>query len=154
MIIRRVRKEDIESFVEVYQKAYRGLEEYAYTRRRDIKYYFKWLYARDKDGFMVAEIDGKAVGFLACDTNWISIFEAKRIGEIHEIFVLPEYQKMGIGTSLMIKALIYIKSRGLNEAGLWVGEKNYKAIKFYKKFGFRDVGVWGRWIRMVKELDE
>ena len=153
MNIRRVKKEDLNSFVEVYQKAYRGLEEYAYTRRRDIKDYFRWLYARDKDGFMVAEVNGEAVGFVACDTNWISFFDMNRMGEIHEIFVLPEYRRRGIGTALMIKAIIYIKSRGLNKAGLWVGETNYNAIKFYRKFGFREVGIWGRWIRMIKELD-
>ncbi len=153
MIIRRVKREDMNSFIEVYQKAYRGLEEYAYTRRRDIKDYFRWLYARDKEGFMVAEVDGKAVGFVACDTNWISFFDMCRVGEIHEIFVLPEYRNRGIGSSLMIKAMIYIKSRGLKKAGLWVGVTNYNAIKFYRRFGFREVGVWGRWIRMVKDLD-
>ena len=80
MLIRRVGKEDVESFVDVYTNSYRGLEEYASTRKRDIKNYFKWLMSRDRDGFMIAEVDGKAVGFVACDTNWISVFERRRVG--------------------------------------------------------------------------
>ncbi len=150
MRIRNVRREDIDAFVKVYEEAYRGLEEYAYTRRRDIRNYFKWLYSRDKDGFMIAEDGDKAVGFVACDTNWISIFERKKVGEIHEIFVLPEYRGRGIGTELMRLAIEYARKRGRNVAELWVGRKNYRARKFYERLGFREAGEWGKWIRMVK----
>ncbi|WP_456467630.1 N-acetyltransferase family protein [Archaeoglobus sp.] len=152
MLIRRVGKEDVESFVDVYTNSYRGLEEYAYTRKRDIKNYFKWLMSRDRDGFMIAEVDGKAVGFVACDTNWISVFERRRVGEIHELFVLPELQGKGIGSALLKKAIEYSKERGRNKAELWAGRTNYKARKFYQSHGFREAGEWGKWIRMVRSL--
>ncbi len=152
MIIRRVKRGDIDTFVEVYEKAYKGLEEYAYTKRRDIRNYFKWLYSRDKDGFMVAEVDGRAVGFVACDTNWISMLEGEKTGEIHELFVLPEYRNRGIGSTLLLKAIEYAKEKGRTYAELWVGRTNYRARRFYKKFGFAESGEWGKWIRMTKKL--
>ncbi|MDI9642972.1 MAG: GNAT family N-acetyltransferase [Archaeoglobaceae archaeon] len=152
MEIRRVTKEDLESFVKVYTESYRGLERYAYKSRKIIKGYFKWLFARDHGGFMVAEIDGKAVGFVACDTNWISIFELKRVGEIHEIFVLPEYRRLGIGSKLLSSALSYAIERGRSLAELWVGETNYEAKKFYIGKDFKEAGKLGKWVRMVKEL--
>ncbi len=152
MRIRNVRREDIDAFVKVYEEAYKGLEEYAYTKRRDIRNYFKWLYSRDKDGFMIVEDDDRAVGFVACDTNWVSIFERKKVGEIHEIFVLPEYRGKGIGTELMRLAIKYAQKKGRNVAELWVGRKNYRARKFYVKLGFKEVGEWGKWIRMVKVI--
>jgi L-amino acid N-acyltransferase YncA len=92
MIIRQVRPDDIDNFIEIYTKAYKDLENYKYETKKEIKNYFKWLYKRDKEGFMVAEISGKPVGFAAGDTNWIN-FEGEKVLEIHEIFVLPEFMK-------------------------------------------------------------
>ncbi len=150
--IRNVTNDDLKSFVDIYRLAYRGLEEYAYTSTRDIKHYFRWLMNRDRDGFFVAEIDGKPVGFVACDTNWVSFYENEEMGEIHEIFVHPEWQGKGIGSALLSKALDYAKRRGRRMAGLWVGVGNVRAKKFYERFGFKEAGIWGRWLRMVREL--
>ena len=151
--IRNVTNRDLDAFVRIYKDAYRGLEEYAYTRTKDIRWYFRWLMNRDCDGFFVAEVDGKPVGFVACDTNWLSFFENEEVGEIHEIFVHPNWQGKGIGTALLLKALKYAKERGRKVAALWVGIGNIKARKFYEKFGFQERGTWGRWLRMVKKLD-
>ncbi|MGC8754871.1 MAG: GNAT family N-acetyltransferase, partial [Thermosulfidibacteraceae bacterium] len=83
--------------MEDYIKAYSDLKEYKYTSKKDIKNYFKWLYKRDKEGFFVAEVDGKIVGFAAGDANWINS-EGEKVLEIHEIFVIPEMRGKGIGT--------------------------------------------------------
>ncbi len=152
MIIRCVRKDDIDRFIEVYRKAYRGLEEYAYTRRKDIRNYFRWLYSRDSEGFMAAEVGDVIVGFVACDTNWVSAFDEKDVGEIHELFVLPEYRGRGYGSRLLLKAMDYAKERGKDYVELWVGRTNYNARRFYQKFGFRESGSWGKWVRMVREI--
>jgi len=121
--IRKAERTDIDEFVKIYTESYRGLENYAYTRKRDIKNYFKWLLSRDKDGVMVAVIENKAVGFVACDTNWFSIFERKMVGEIHEIFVLPEYRGRGIGTKLLEKSLEYSLEKK-RKVAVVVGGKN------------------------------
>jgi ribosomal protein S18 acetylase RimI-like enzyme len=149
--IRNAVRDDQKHFVEIYSKAYKGLEQYAYTTNREIKSYFRWLMGRDPNGVFVAEVD-KPVGFIACDANWYSSFENKVIGEIHEIFVHPEWQKRGIGEALVFRGLEYLKSKGRDTIGLWVGATNYKAKKFYEKFGFRESGSWGRWIRMILKL--
>ncbi len=153
MLIRKAKADDIGSFVRIYQEAYRGLEEYAYRTRKEIRRYFKWLRKRNPDGIFVAVVE-EPVGFIACDTNWYSPFGEcqKKVGEIHELFVYPEWQKKGIATALLSRALAYAKEKGRNTAGLWVGEKNYRARKFYEENGFREEGKLGRWIRMVKKL--
>jgi len=150
--IQKVTKKDMESFVNVYTESYKGLEKYAYTKKREIKNYFKWLMARDEDGFMLAEIDGRVVGFVACDTNWISIFERKKVGEVHELFVLPTLRGKGIGSMLLDKAIEYSKSRERDLCELWVGRTNYRARKFYLGKGFIEAGEWGKWIRMKKSI--
>ena len=54
--IRYVRREDMQNFIKLYSKSYENIKEYAYTTRKDMKRYFKWLLQRDAEGFFVAEI--------------------------------------------------------------------------------------------------
>lgn len=150
--IRKVSPEDKESFVEVYMRAYQSLSDYKYTSRSEVKNYFKWLYKRDKEGFFVAEKEGQPVGFIAVDGNWIDQ-EGEKVLEIHELFVLPEERRKGVGSMLLKKILEYGKEKGLKRVELWVGKTNHQAICFYKKFGFKEIGTWGKWLRMIKSLD-
>ncbi|NPA32806.1 MAG: GNAT family N-acetyltransferase [Aquificae bacterium] len=150
--IRRVKEEDIPKLVELYLKAYKGLEEYAYTHPKDVKSYMEWLVRRDPEGFLVAETGGKPVGFIGADANWFSRREGKLVGAVHEIVVDPEYRSRGIGKALMRSALDYFKKRGRDTAELWVGDKNTRAINFYKKLGFREEGRYNYWIRMKRGL--
>lgn len=150
--IRKISYEDKDQFIDVYIRAYQSLSDYKYTSKGEVKNYFKWLYKRDNQGFLVAEKDGKAVGFIAGDGNWIDQ-EGERVLEIHELFVLPEERRKGVGSMLLKEILEYGKKRGLKKVELWVGKTNYQAICFYKKFGFKEVGTWGKWLRMVRSLN-
>lgn len=151
MRIRRVEPKDLETFVKLYKLSYRGLEEYAYVRDRDIKDYFKWLLKRDPEGFLAAELSDP-VAFIACDTSWFSPLECKVLGEIHEIFVHPNYRRMGIGSALLERAIEYVEGRGRDLIGLWVGVKNFSAKEFYKKKGFIESISFGKWTRMIKKI--
>ncbi len=159
--IRRAESEDCENFVRCYLKSYRGLESYAYSSKRDIRSYFRWLMKRDSQGIFSADILVKGqsfewsvirgVGFLACDSNWYSRYEGE-VCEIHEIFVNPEWRGIGVGSLLMKRAFDYAKEKGKNKVELWVGERNYRAIRFYRKFGFESREKNGCWIRMIKTI--
>jgi ribosomal protein S18 acetylase RimI-like enzyme len=149
--IRNATRDDLKNFVDVYRRAYEGLEEYAYKTSRDIKSYFRWLIGRDAGGLFVAEVK-HPIGFVACDTNWFSPFENEEVGEIHELFVHPSWRKRKIGSALLGRGLDYARSRGRDAAELWVGVSNLKARRFYEKKGFREKECLGRWIRMVLKL--
>lgn len=142
---------DLEDFVEIYRLAYKGLEEYAYTTTRDIKSYFRWLLKRDQNGFFKARIR-RTVGFMACDTRWISHVEGVEVGEIHEIIVHPQFRGLGIGKMLVQKGIEYSRKQGRSICELWVGDRNEKAKEFYRSLGFKEVDKWGKWIRMVKKI--
>lgn len=152
MITRKVKTEDIEKFTEAYIKAYQELSDYKYKTKSDIKNYFKWLYKRDKDGFIVAEENKIFIGCVVGDSNWIN-YEGKKVLEIHEIFIIPEYRKKGIGSYLLREIINYGIQKKIKLAELWVGKTNYNAIQFYKKFGFQEAGEWGKWLRMTKLLN-
>ena len=74
--IRHVRRENMQNFIKSYSKSYENIKEYAYTSRKDMKRYFKYLLQRDAEGFFVAEICDSAqssassasvIGFIACE---------------------------------------------------------------------------------------
>lgn len=153
MLIRKVSKGDLKTFVEVYESAYGGLMEYKYKRISEIKKYFKWLYKRDAQGFYLAEEEGQGLGFIAGDANWVN-YEGQRVLAIHEIFVIPEKQGKGIAKGLMQKVVEHGAEQGLRRVELWVGRNNRKAISFYYKFGFREKRQWGEWILMSMTLGE
>ena len=90
-----------EDLIAIYLSAYRGLEEYAYTRRSDVKRYIKWLQKVDRDGLLIAEENGKVVAFIFFCHNWWDRVHGE-IGEIHELVVAPECQESGIGKAILI----------------------------------------------------
>jgi len=80
---------------------------------------------------IVAEIDGRVVGHIAFSPVTISDGTKDWYG-LGPISVLPEYQKQGIGKSLINEGLSLLKELGGQGCAL-VGEPNY-----YKQLGFRN----------------
>lgn len=152
MNIRNMKADDVDKFVFLYVEAYKGLEQYAYRKESNIRRYFWWLFSRDPEGFFIMEAAKRPIGIVACDANWLSAFEGDLVGEIHEIFVHPDYGRSGVGRTLMEKAIEYAKSKGRKIAGLWVGADNMGAKEFYRKLGFCEKFTLGKWTRMIKEI--
>lgn len=80
---------------------------------------------------LVAEIDRKIVGHIAFSPVTISDGTADWYG-LGPISVLPDYQKQGIGKSLINEGLSLLKDMGAQGCAL-VGDPNY-----YKRFGFKN----------------
>ena len=68
------------------------------------------------------------LGFIAC-------FNKGNNYEITALYVLPEYQRLGIGSQLMHVALNNIHDIN-SSLSLWVLRDNVSAVSFYKKHGF------------------
>ncbi|RMF91643.1 MAG: GNAT family N-acetyltransferase [Nitrospinota bacterium] len=134
----------------IYKRAYEGWEEYAYQSNRDIIDYLRWLRKRAPEGFLVAFMQEKPIGFIGVDYRWIDS-RGEAIGEIHELALDPDFQAQGIGKQLFLAGLEVLRAKGHRRFGLWVGEKNTRAQALYTRFGFRIQERRGIWIRMVKE---
>ena len=61
--------------------------------------------------------------------------------EIERIYVVSEYQGTGLGDFLIEKAIQKAIERNKKYAWLGVWEKNQKAIRFYQKNGFYEIGT-------------
>ena len=81
---------------------------------------------------LVAEVDKKVVGHIAFSPVTISDGSQSWYG-LGPISVLPEYQKQGIGKSLMLEGLSRLKDRGAKGCVL-VGDPDY-----YERFGFKSL---------------
>lgn len=90
--------------------------------------------------FFLAE-SGKPVGYakLYRGTPDASVTGAKPI-EIVRLYVLPGGIGQGIGARLMQACLDTARSQGYETVWLGVWEHNLRAIRFYQKWGFGEVG--------------
>ncbi|MDE5907716.1 MAG: GNAT family N-acetyltransferase [Lachnospiraceae bacterium] len=95
-------------------------------------------FGESKDDWgLVAEVDGKIVGAV-----WVRIMND--YGHIDDetpslaISLYKEYRGFGIGTTMMKKILILLKSHGYSQVSLSVQKANY-ATKLYLKIGFEIV---------------
>ena len=91
--------------------------------------------------FLIAEIEGKAVGYvkLRANSKSDSVTGRKPI-EMERIYSLKDYIGKGIGAKLMQSSIKEAKDRGFDCLWLGVWENNERAILFYEKWGFHKVG--------------
>lgn len=91
--------------------------------------------------FLIAEIEKVAVGFahLIIDSRDDSLSGKKPL-EIRRIYASQEFIGKGIGKELMRASIQEAKRQGCDSLWLGVWEKNPRAIEFYKKWGFREIG--------------
>ncbi|WP_432664408.1 GNAT family N-acetyltransferase [Wukongibacter baidiensis] len=88
--------------------------------------------------FLVADIDGKIVGFTRCEGSKLSRFRHKaEFG----ICVSKEYWGHGIGRVLLENVLKWADTVGIEKISLNVVQTNSKAIQLYEKYGFVEEGV-------------
>jgi diamine N-acetyltransferase len=92
--------------------------------------------------FLIAELDDIPIGYAKLRMN--SKDEAVKGTnpmELERIYAVQEYLGKGVGKELMKASIHEAKERGCDSIWLGVWEKNQKAIDFYKKWGFKEVGT-------------
>jgi GNAT superfamily N-acetyltransferase len=66
------------------------------------------------------------------------IGDGARIFYLQDVFIAPEYQRMGIGTEIVIRMVNYIKANAFEDAHTAIGLMAAKGKEdFYVKLGFR-----------------
>jgi len=105
--------------------------------------FFISLHKNFPETFIVAEKDGKIVGYIMCriESGLSSIgfmsLSLSRKGHIISIAVLPEHRRKGLGSALIEKALeTMAKFYNVKSCYLEVRVSNEPAIRLYKRAGF------------------
>jgi mycothiol synthase len=136
--------QDEDAWVQLNHRAFaRHPEQGAWTRADlELREREPWF---DRDGFFLAERDGRLVGF-----HWTKIHggheDAVRaehdghgheaIGEVYVVGVDPDERGTGLGRALTVVGLRYLRARGQSQVMLYVDESNAAAIRLYESLGF------------------
>ena len=91
---------------------------------------------------IVAEIDKKLVAYAQLRWSKAPVcVPANFPGEIHRLYVDRNFHGKGLAHELMSECLKVLKERNTDVAWLGVWESNPRAIAFYRKFSFQEVGA-------------
>lgn len=94
---------------------------------------FRGLLRRGDATLLVAEAEGRVVGYAAC---WAVLDQ----GELGNIAVDPAFRRRGIARSLLNAVLDDMRSRGVRSLFLEVRVTNTAAQRLYDEYGFHEVG--------------
>lgn len=104
-------------------------------------HFFLDLHRRFPETFIVAQEDGKVVGYIMCRIETgLSIFEFHGLikkGHIVSVAVLPQYRRKGIGQALVAMAMEKMTLYKAKQCFLEVRKSNTPAVNLYKKLGFQ-----------------
>lgn len=138
LTIRRINKND---YIEVsallqktWQEAYKHIFPTDKLMQLPEDYWVDRLSKKDRHN-LVAIIDKQIIGTVSWGPNRQNYFQ-RQIGELMSIYVLPKYQKIGVGRKLLFEAEKELK-KNWSEAILWVLKDNKTAIKFYEQYGWK-----------------
>jgi ribosomal protein S18 acetylase RimI-like enzyme len=98
--------------------------------------------AAPQSEFYFAWFEGQCAGYLKINigATWPDR-TAEPVLEIQRIYVLQKFHGKYVGQSLLDKALAIARERRLPYVWLGVWEKNPRAIVFYRRNGFLEVGI-------------
>lgn len=80
---------------------------------------------------LIAKDDNKVIGVFR-------LIKREEVNQLQAIYILPEYQRQGIGHMFWQKALAFFDPS--KDTIVQVATYNINAINFYKKLGFIDTG--------------
>ena len=93
--------------------------------------------ARGPSTLLVVEVADKIAGYATLGLNRVR--ELKQEGEIYELYLLPEYQGIGLGSYLFRECRAILKGLGMQGLVVWCLEDNDNAVTFYRAMGGMDV---------------
>lgn len=134
MTIRRMTESDSKAIGELYTAAwkegYKGLLPQKYLDELTPDKINRVI----DDGSFVILDGGRIVGH--CHARAADEPEMRGWGEIHTMYVHPDYWRKGYGTAVFKRAEDWLYERGFDDVYLYVLEGNERAERFYKAQGF------------------
>ncbi len=101
--------------------------------------FFMGIFKRFPKTFLVAEKEGKVVGYAMCRIEQrfgSRLFGGSKRGHLISIAVLPNFRRIGIASALMKRVMRGLMDYNCETLFLEVRVSNVAAIELYKKLGF------------------
>ena len=90
--------------------------------------------------FRVSEADGEVVGFVKLGPSALPIETTAKAIELRQLYLLKGHHGSGIAAALTDWAIEEARRQGFEELYLTVYVDNYRARRFYDRYGFEEVG--------------
>ena len=147
IIIRPARTDDVKTLQDLNDEIFINNHTYDPDLRMDWaqsedggKKYFTELLQNDDVICLIAEVDGKSVGYLAASTKEFSYRMSKCI-ELENMGVRPTYRSSGIGSKLISRLYELAKERGFKRVYVNAYFQNTQGVEFYKRQGFSEIDI-------------
>jgi ribosomal protein S18 acetylase RimI-like enzyme len=102
----------------------------------------KWVRKniKSKNGLvLIAYHKEKPVGYcLSFIKNNIPLFKINKYGYVSDLYVEKSCRGKGIGKKLLNESKKFFKNKKIRYMELVTNHNNYKSIKFYQKYGFKE----------------
>jgi len=128
--IRKARKEDRDGILGVIKK--RSVLNPKDKSYKELNNYVDFCLSNKNFLVIIAEFESKIMG--VCISHLYSLKETD--ADIYDLYVIKEFSRKGIGSSLMKFLCLELKKKGIKNLGLY-SENNRKALNFYRKNGFQ-----------------
>jgi len=142
MQIRKAKLEDIKKIIALNQKLF-DYEYLNFDKTLDCnwpsknKKYFKKCITNKNSLTLIAIENNKIVGYFIGAINKTEDYRnITKIAEGENTYILPKYQRKGIGTQFYKRFLEWAKSKGVNRIKTVVSKKNKQSLNWNKKLGF------------------
>ena len=90
---------------------------------------------------LVSEADGRLIAYAQVRRSAApDCVSARSPGEVQRLYVAKEWHGKGVAQGLMQACIDELGKRGADVVWLGVWERNPRAMSFYRKFGFVEVG--------------
>jgi predicted N-acetyltransferase YhbS len=128
--IRTLRKEDLDAIVEIDERVL-GEKRRNYWERK-----LELMNNKASQISLVAELEGRVVGFILGDISGWEFGVPETIGWIDTIGVEPAYQKKGLATALARELVQNLKSLGVKTLYTLVSWNDWDLLQFFHAMGF------------------
>jgi len=130
LTIRPLRNEDLLAIVEVDERVL-GDNRRGYWERK-----LESLDARSSQASLVAELDGKVVGFILGDISGWEFGVPDTVGWIDTIGIDPAYQKKGVAARLALDLIRNLRALGVKSIYTLVSWNDWDLLQFFHAMGF------------------
>lgn len=120
LIVRRFMPGDFSSVLELEQESFQDHNPFLYTE----------FYESNPDGFLVAELDGRVVGFA------VGLITPEKEGWVFTLSVKSDFRRRGIGGMLLGALIELFRHMTISRVKLEVRVSNIAAQRLYSRFDF------------------
>lgn len=128
--IRQLKKEDQGAIVEIDERVLGENREQYWVRKLES------MNSRSSQVSLVAEVEGRVVGFILGDVSGWEFGVPETIGWIDTLGIDPTYQKKGLATSLANEMIKRLKGVGVKTIYTLVNWQDWDLLQFFHAMGF------------------